>query len=115
MHVENGTPPFIEEEYLKMHDVIHDMALWLACEKGKKKNKFVVEYRVELIRAHEVKEWRNTQRISLWGSSIEELREPPYFPNTETFLASHQSIGSFPNGFFTNMPIIRVLDLSNNN
>ncbi|KAJ9673023.1 hypothetical protein PVL29_026345 [Vitis rotundifolia] len=113
--LENGTPPFIEEEYLKMHDVIHDMAMWLACEKGKKKNKFVVEYRVELIRAHEVKEWRNTQRISLWGSSIEELREPPYFPNTETFLASHQSIESFPNGFFTNMPVIRVLDLSNNN
>ncbi|KAJ9673013.1 hypothetical protein PVL29_026335 [Vitis rotundifolia] len=83
--LENGTSPFIEEEYLKMHDVIHDMALWLACEKGKKKNKFVVEFRVELIRAH------------------------------ETFLASHQSIDSFPNGFFTNMPIIRVLDLSNNN
>ena len=113
--LENGTSPFIEDEDLKMHDVIHDMALWLACEKGKKKNKFVVEYRVELIRAHEVKEWRNTQRICLWGSSIEELREPPYFPNTETFLALYQSIESFPNGFFTNMPIIRVLDLSNNN
>ena len=52
----------------------------------------------------------------MWDTNIEELREPPHFPNIETFLASGEyCIKSFPNGFFTNMPIIRVLDLSNNN
>ncbi|KAL6313593.1 hypothetical protein AAG906_006962 [Vitis piasezkii] len=103
-----------KDEYSKMHDVIRDMALWLARENGKKKNKFVVKDGVESIRAQEVEKWKKTQRISLWDTNIEELREPPYFPNMETFLASRKFIQSFPNRFFTNMPIIRVLDLSNN-
>ncbi|RVW89671.1 disease resistance protein SUMM2-like [Vitis vinifera] len=103
-----------KDEYSKMHDVIRDMALWLARENGKKKNKFVVKDGVESIRAQEVEKWKETQRISLWDTNIEELGEPPYFPNMETFLASRKFIRSFPNRFFTNMPIIRVLDLSNN-
>lgn len=56
-----------------MHDVIHDMA----CEnekKKKKKKKVVVKYGVGLIRAQEVEKWKETQRISLWDTSIEELR-----------------------------------------
>ncbi|KAL6313624.1 hypothetical protein AAG906_006995 [Vitis piasezkii] len=103
-----------KEKYSKMHDVIREMALWLARENGKKKNKFVVKDGVESIRAQEVEKWKETQRISLWNTDIEELREPPYFPIMETFLASCKFIQSFPNRFFTNMPIIRVLDLSNN-
>ncbi|XP_034680601.1 disease resistance protein SUMM2-like [Vitis riparia] len=113
--LENGRSPLDEKDkYLKMHDVIRDMALWLARENGGKKNKFVVKDRVESIRAQEVEKWKETQRISLWDTDIEELREPPYFPNMETFLASSVLIKSFPNRFFTYMPIIRVLDLSNN-
>ncbi|XP_034678059.1 probable disease resistance protein At5g63020 isoform X2 [Vitis riparia] len=110
--LENGRSQ--KQEYLKMHDVIRDMALWLASENGKKKNKFVVKDQVGLIRAHEVEKWNETQRISLWESRIEELREPPCFPNIETFSASGKCIKSFPSGFFAYMPIIRVLDLSNN-
>lgn len=34
------------QEHVKMHDVIRDMALWLACEAGKRKNKFVVKDQV---------------------------------------------------------------------
>ncbi|RVW24736.1 putative disease resistance protein [Vitis vinifera] len=114
--LENGRSPLDEkDEYLKMHDVIRDLALWLACENGKKKNKFVVKDGVGYIGAKEVENWKETQRISLLrNTDIEELREPPYFPNMETFLATYKFIQSFPNRFFTNMPIIRVLDLSNN-
>ncbi|KAJ9673015.1 hypothetical protein PVL29_026337 [Vitis rotundifolia] len=113
--LENGRSPLDrKDEYLKMHDVIRDMALWLARENGKKKNKFVVKDGVESIRAQEVEKWKETQRISLWNTNIEELREPPYFPIMETFLTSCEYIKSFPNRLFTNMPIIRVLDLSNN-
>ncbi|KAL6313562.1 hypothetical protein AAG906_006927 [Vitis piasezkii] len=112
--LENGRSQLYEkEEYLKMHDVIRDMALWLARENGKKKNKFVVKDGVESIRAQEVEKWKETQRISLWNTSIEELREPPYFPNMETFLTSCEYIELFPNRLFTNMPVIRVLDFSN--
>ena len=112
--LEVGTWPFlIDGEYLKMHDVIRDMALWLACEKGKKENKFVVKDGVGLISAQEVQKWKNTQRITLWNkTSIEELREPPLFPNTETVIGRMTRF-MFPSGFFTNMPVIRVLDFSN--
>ena len=113
--MENGISPLDEKEkFLKMHDVIRDMALWLARENGKKKNKFVVKDGVEPIRAQEVEKWKETQRISLWDTNIEELGEPPYFPIMETFLTSCEYIESFPNRLFTNMPVIRVLDLSNN-
>ena len=45
------------EKCVKMHDVIRDVALWLACQNGNKKQKrFVVV---------EVEEWKGTQRMSL--------------------------------------------------
>ena len=103
-----------KQEYLKMHDVIRDMALWLASEHGKKENNFLVKDQVGLIRAHEVKKWNEAQRITLWESRIEELREPPCFPNVETFFASGKCMKSFPSGFFVYMHVLRVLDLSNN-
>ena len=103
----------IDGEYLKMHDVIRDMALWLACEKGKKKNKFVVKDGVGLISAQEVQKWKDAQRIALWNQiSIEKLKEPPRFPNTETIIGRMTRF-RFPSGFFTNMSIIRVLDFFN--
>ena len=114
---EGAAPVLIDGEYLKMHDVIRDMALWLACEKGKKKNKFVVKDGVGLISAQEVQKWKDAQRIALWNeTSIEELREPPRFPNTETVIGRmtwFMTWFMFPSGFFTNMSNIRVLDFSN--
>ena len=110
---EGRSPMIIGTECLKMHDVIRDMALWLACEKGKKKNKFVVKDGVGLIRAQEVQKWKDAQKISLWNNTtVEELKKPPHFPSTETTLM--QRMESFPQGFFTNMLIIRVLDISEN-
>ena len=112
--LEVGKGPFLlKGEYLKMHDVLRDMALWLACEKGKKKNKFVVKDGVGLISAQEVQKWKDAQRIALWNETcIVELREPPRFPNTETVIGRMTRF-MFPSGFFTNMSVIRVLDFSN--
>ena len=112
--LEGGTTHFVlNGEYLKMHDVIRDMALWLACEKGKKKNKFVVKDGIGLISAQEVQKWKDAQRIALWNQiSIEKLKEPPRFPNAETIIGRMTRF-MFASGFFTNMSIIRVLDFSN--
>nr|ASZ00276.1 CC-NBS [Vitis quinquangularis] len=99
--------------FVKMHDVIRDMALWLACQNGnKKQNKFVVIDKDELVKAHEVEKWKETQRIILVRGSFDELMEPPSFPNLQTLLVSSAWSKSFPRGFFTCMPIITVLDLS---
>ncbi|KAJ9672980.1 hypothetical protein PVL29_026306 [Vitis rotundifolia] len=101
------------EKYVKMHDVIRDMALWLACQNGnKKQNKFVFIDKGELVKAYEVEKWKETQRISLSRGSFDELMEPPSFPNLQTLLVSKEWSKSFPRGFFTCMPILTVLDLS---
>lgn len=58
------------EDYVRMHDVIRDMALWLASEHGKK-NKIVVLENVELSETHTFAEWKETEILSLWRSSFE--------------------------------------------
>nr|CAN70391.1 hypothetical protein VITISV_014435 [Vitis vinifera] len=64
--LENGISPLDEkDEYLKMHDVIRDMALWLAHENGKKKNKFVLPV--------EIRNLVTLQYLNLSCTSIEYL------------------------------------------
>ena len=53
-----------------MHDVIRDMAMWLAGENGKKKNKCVIKEPGVSIEGHEIKEWKETQRLSLWDNRL---------------------------------------------
>ncbi|KAL5574658.1 hypothetical protein UlMin_016357 [Ulmus minor] len=38
-----------KREFVNIHDVIRDVALWLACESGEKKNKFLVRDQTEVI------------------------------------------------------------------
>ncbi|KAL6313622.1 hypothetical protein AAG906_006991 [Vitis piasezkii] len=102
----------ISEKYVTMHDLIRDMALWIAGERGRKK-KFVVEKQVESIEADKVATWKEAQRILLWDCSVEELNESPSFLNLETLIVSCKLM-SYPSGLFGYMPIIRVLDLSKN-
>ncbi|KAJ9672997.1 hypothetical protein PVL29_026321 [Vitis rotundifolia] len=99
---------------VKMHDVIRDMALWIACENGKKKNKFVVKERVELIEGHEITKWTKAQRISVWNSGIEERMAPLPFPNLENLLSVGGLMKPFLSGFFRYMPVIRVMALVEN-
>ncbi|RVW24729.1 putative disease resistance protein [Vitis vinifera] len=72
---------------VKMHDVIRDMALWLACQNGnKKQNKFV--------NAQEVEKWKGTPRLSFVSASFEEHMEPPSFPNLQTLLDNNITNGA---------------------
>ncbi|RVW24730.1 putative disease resistance protein [Vitis vinifera] len=85
--------------YVKMHDVIRDMTLWLARQnESKKQNKFVVIDKGELVKAHEVEKWKEMKRISLFCGSFDEFMEPPSFPNLQTLLVSNAWSKSFPRG-----------------
>lgn len=44
---------------------------------------------------------------SLWDSRIDELMEPPSFPNVETSFAYSELMRLFPSGFFQFMPTIK--------
>ena len=101
------------KESIKMHDVIRDMALWIGQECGKKMNKILVCESLGLVDAERVTNWKEAERISLWGWNIEKLPETPDCSNLQTlFVRECIQLKTFPRGFFQFMPLIRVLDLS---
>ncbi|RVX16994.1 putative disease resistance protein [Vitis vinifera] len=106
---------WIGEGTCKMHDVMRDMALWLSCDYGEERHKSFVLDHVQWIEAYETVKWKEAQRISLWHSNINEgLSLSPRFLNLQTLILRNSNMKSLPIGFFRFMPVIRVLDLSNN-
>eukprot|EP00261_Vitis_vinifera_P036514 XP_019077757.1 PREDICTED: probable disease resistance protein At5g63020 isoform X1 [Vitis vinifera] len=97
---------------VKMHDVIRDMALWLASEYRGNKNIILVE-EVDTVEVYQVSKWKEAHRLHLATSSLEELTIPPSFPNLLTLIVRSRGLETFPSGFFHFMPVIKVLDLSN--
>ncbi|XP_072969266.1 probable disease resistance protein At5g63020 [Typha angustifolia] len=62
-----------EEPYIsvRMHDVLRDMGLWIACDNGKKKNKWIIP-RGDAPRGQQ--NWHEAEKISLMWSEIQVLR-----------------------------------------
>ncbi|RVW77620.1 putative disease resistance protein [Vitis vinifera] len=80
----------LREKWVVMHDVIHDMALWL----------------------YELKE---TEKMSLWDQNLEKFPETLMCPNLKTlFVRRCHQLTKFSSGFFQFMPLIRVLNLACN-
>ncbi|KAJ9692603.1 hypothetical protein PVL29_011594 [Vitis rotundifolia] len=100
--------------HIKLHDVIRDMALWIACETGKEQDKFLVQVRSGLTEAPEVARWMGPKRISLASNQIEKLTGSPDCPNLLTLFLQRNNLKMISNSFFQFMPNLRVLDLSNN-
>ncbi|XP_031263513.1 probable disease resistance protein At5g43730 [Pistacia vera] len=99
------------DDYVTMHDVLRDMALWLA---SVKENKILVFENQESIRKRGIATWKETVRISLWGGSVILFRKTPFCPRLLTFLVRNTAIETFPNSFFQSMHAMKVLDLSKN-
>ncbi|XP_058074793.1 disease resistance protein RPS2-like [Magnolia sinica] len=104
-----------EKTEVKLHDVIRDLALWIASECGKKKNRFLVRAGVGLMHAPVVERWKEAERISLMKNDIKEVTETPQCPNLLTLMLQwNQNFRKVHNDFFQFMPLLRVLDLSGN-
>ncbi|KAK3219475.1 hypothetical protein Dsin_013445 [Dipteronia sinensis] len=73
-----------DDDRFKMHDVIRDMALWIACEIVKEKGKFLVQTSVGLTEAPETEKWEGVKRMSLMEIQIENLSETPSCPHLLT-------------------------------
>ncbi|KAK9229434.1 hypothetical protein WN944_022396 [Citrus x changshan-huyou] len=96
---------------VKMHDVIRDMSLWIACDLKEKEN-FLVYAGVGLTKAPDVREWENVRRLSLMQNEIANLTEIPTCPHLLTlFLDNNESL-KIPNDFFQYMHSLKVLNLS---
>ncbi|KAK8524970.1 hypothetical protein V6N13_015967 [Hibiscus sabdariffa] len=102
-------------ESVSMHEVIRDMALWLARDEEENKNKVLVA-RSGRLTDQEFTKWTDSNWVSIWGSSDREINtdSPPYCPNLSTLLIRDTQLNTFPNGFFSFMSGLKALDLSGN-
>ncbi|XVF74723.1 hypothetical protein PTKIN_Ptkin13bG0134600 [Pterospermum kingtungense] len=103
-----------KEAHVKKHDVIHDMALWIACELEEEEKKFFVKAGAQLIDAPKVESWQVVRRMSLMQNRIEVLSERPICPNLQTLFLNNNNLKIIRDGFFQFMPHLRVLKLSDN-
>ncbi|XP_017604289.1 probable disease resistance protein At5g63020 [Gossypium arboreum] len=101
-------------EFVWMHEMIRDMALWLARDEEKNKNKILVARRGRLT-DQEFNKWIDSSWVSLWGCSDREvIHYPPTCPNLSTLLIRDTLVNAFPGGFFEFMTGLKALDLSGN-
>ncbi|XP_052485113.1 disease resistance protein SUMM2 [Gossypium raimondii] len=97
---------------VKMHDVIRDMALWIAGES--ENERFFVKSGVQLKEQPKAKKWEEVTRMSLMENQIENLTEILECPNLQTLFLGRNDFKVIMDDFFNFMPMLRVLDLSEN-
>ncbi|XP_042433067.1 probable disease resistance protein At5g63020 isoform X1 [Zingiber officinale] len=98
--------------YTRMHPMVRAMALWIACEFGKKENQWFVREREGLMEAPEAETWRGAARMALGYNSITVLPEAPESLNLVSLkLKSNFGLERIPDGFFRFMPCLVALDL----
>ncbi|KAH9714952.1 putative disease resistance protein [Citrus sinensis] len=99
---------------VKMHDMIRDMALWIANEVEEEEENFLVRAGVGLTDAPKIEEWEGVKRISLMQNKIQSLPQIPTCPRLQTLLLNRNHIAKITDSFFQSLPSLRVLNLSGN-
>ncbi|XP_052300958.1 probable disease resistance protein At5g63020 isoform X11 [Citrus sinensis] len=99
------------DDHVKMHDMIREMSLWIACTVDKEEQNFLVRAGVKLTEAPKVEEWEGAKRISLMKTRIQSLSEIPTCPRLVTLLLDGNWIEEITDGFFQSMSSLRVLSL----
>ncbi|KAI3958594.1 hypothetical protein MKW92_050581 [Papaver armeniacum] len=109
--LETGTgSSFFLGDGVKMHDVVRDLAIWIASDLGTKKGKFLVIPTQNKLKLHE---WENAEKVSLVGNhSIGELNGAPNCSNLSTLLLNQSIVRTISDDFFQSMPMLKVLDMS---
>ncbi|EOA33613.1 hypothetical protein CARUB_v10019764mg [Capsella rubella] len=104
-----------------MHDVVREMALWIASELGTQKEAFVVRAGVGLLEIPKVKNWNVVRKMSLRDNKIVNLDGSPECMELTTLLLGRGEYGrisseleKISSEFFSYMPKLVVLDLSGN-
>lgn len=100
--------------FVKMHDVIRDMALWIACGCENAGNRFLVKTNALLVEPLMVIKWNEAEKISCMKNRITSLSETPTCPDLSTLFLQCNELCQISNGFFQYMSKLTVLDLSKN-
>ncbi|XP_033133736.1 disease resistance protein RPS5 [Brassica rapa] len=102
------------ETKVKMHDVVREMALWIASDFGMDKERCIVKAGFRLREVPTVENWRSVRRMSLIYNEIESISESPNCPELTTLLFQKNEILNISGEFFKSMPKLVVLDLRDN-
>ncbi|KAF3573629.1 hypothetical protein F2Q69_00063487 [Brassica cretica] len=102
------------KSYVRMHDVVREMALWIASDLEKHKESYIVRAGVGLNEVPKVQNWQLVTRMSLVNNKIKEIHESHHeCPNLTTLLLqNNRCLVSISGEFFRSMPRLVVLDLS---
>lgn len=99
-------------ETVTMHDVIRQMALWIASNFGEEEENFVVKSGAGLHQMPEVKNWNAVRRMSLQNNQIETISIIPDCPNLTTLFLRENKLVNISGECFQSMSKLVVLDLS---
>ncbi|XP_071724084.1 disease resistance protein RPS5-like [Rutidosis leptorrhynchoides] len=110
----DGCP--VDQETVKMHDVIRDMATWIVRDHGQRENKLLVIENEEDMSTEMISKWREAENVSIWGNLIAKINQaPPMCSQLETLFVRETKVSLVPRGFFKSMmACLKVLDLSGN-
>uniref|UniRef100_A0A1J3K4I0 Disease resistance protein RPS5 n=1 Tax=Noccaea caerulescens TaxID=107243 RepID=A0A1J3K4I0_NOCCA len=95
-----------------MHDVVREMALWIATDFGRDKERCIVQAGVSLREVPTVENWASVRRMSLMENKIENISDSPECPELTTLLLQKNRLTNISGEFFKSMPRLVVLDLS---
>ncbi|CAN6895915.1 unnamed protein product [Brassica oleracea] len=90
------------------------MALWIASDFGKDKERCIVKAGVGLPEVPTVENWRSVRRMSLMDNGIGNISESPNCPELTTLLFQKNEMVNISGEFFKSMPMLVVLNLSHN-
>lgn len=100
---------------VKIHDVVSDMSLRIACELEKEKENFLVHAGAGLSSIPDISKWEDMTRISYMNNQITATPGGnPKCPHLETLFLNNNSILMLNNFLFVDKPNLRVLNLSYN-
>uniref|UniRef100_A0A1J3EI14 Putative disease resistance protein n=3 Tax=Noccaea caerulescens TaxID=107243 RepID=A0A1J3EI14_NOCCA len=104
----------LDVETVKMHDVVREMALWIASDFGERKDNFVAQGGFQLSEIPEMNKWKDATRVSLMVNHIECIADAPESPHLVTLFLQNNRLSHISGVFFRHMPLLVVLDLSGN-
>ncbi|KAG7650169.1 putative P-loop containing nucleoside triphosphate hydrolase, leucine-rich repeat domain superfamily [Arabidopsis thaliana] len=104
----------VNTKLVGMHDVVREMALWIASDLGKQKENFVVQARVGLHEIPKVKDWGAVRRMSLMYNKMEEITCESNCSELTTLFLQYNQLKNLSGEFIRYMQKLVVLDLSGN-
>ncbi|CAN7035660.1 unnamed protein product [Brassica rapa subsp. trilocularis] len=103
-----------DKSYVKVNDVVREMALWISSDFGNQKERCVVRAGVGLREVPKLKEWATVRKMSLMNNGIEEIFDSHECGDLTTLFLQRNAFVKISGEFFRCMPHLAVLDLSEN-